>query len=71
MSDIIKGMIVQLKSGGPRMSVAEVEDFGPTGPKEGARCIWFDAKNIKCEEVFDVAILQEWKEKVMPTIKLG
>lgn len=29
------GMVVQLKSGGPKMTIAEVN------PKFGARCIWF------------------------------
>jgi uncharacterized protein YodC (DUF2158 family) len=61
MSEIAKGMIVQLISGGPRMSVTSVGDYSRmgTGPAEGAKCTWFDAKNIKCEDVFDVAVLKE------------
>lgn len=61
MAEITKGMVVELISGGPKMSVSAMGDYSTfgTGPKDGAKCVWFDAKNIRCEEVFDVAILKE------------
>lgn len=62
MSAITKGMVVQLVSGGPQMSVADTADYSEmgTGPKDGAKCVWFDVKNIRCEAVFDTAILKEF-----------
>jgi uncharacterized protein YodC (DUF2158 family) len=60
MAGIARGMVVQLISGGPQMSVVDVTDHSPIGPKEGARCIWFDDKKKQCEEIFDVAILKEY-----------
>lgn len=62
MSSFTKGMVVQLVSGGPKMSVADVGDYGPLNSSDGVKCVWFDAKNIKCEEVFDAAILKEFVE---------
>jgi uncharacterized protein YodC (DUF2158 family) len=60
MSAITKGMVVELISGGPKMSVAHLSDYSEFGGvKDGALCVWFDAKNSKCEQVFDVAVLKE------------
>ncbi|MBW1250703.1 YodC family protein [Pseudomonas tolaasii] len=59
MSDIVKGAVVQLKSGGPKMTVSEIDDFSGGfgfGPKNGARCIWFEG-NKPQEQVFDVEVL--------------
>jgi uncharacterized protein YodC (DUF2158 family) len=53
-------MVVQLISGGPQMSVVDVDDYGPQGPKEGAKCVWFDDKKKQCEQVFDVVVLKEY-----------
>jgi hypothetical protein len=42
-------------------------DLGDYGIiKEGAKCVWFDDKKIKQEEVFDVAVLKEWKTPALP-----
>jgi uncharacterized protein YodC (DUF2158 family) len=63
MATITEGMIVELISGGPKMSVGKVSDYSTgmmPGPKEGALCVWFDSKQNKCEEVFDTAILKEY-----------
>ncbi|MDC8759042.1 DUF2158 domain-containing protein [Janthinobacterium fluminis] len=64
MSSFTKGMVVQLVSGGQKMSVADVGDYSPAS-SDGVKCVWFDAKNIKCEEIFDAAILKEF---VAPSI---
>ena len=58
MADFGKGDTVRLKSGGPLMTVAEVGDFGPTGPSDGVKCVWFDGKRRE-EDVFDSAILKK------------
>lgn len=59
MSEIVKGAVVQLKSGGPKMTVENVGNYAGewgTGPENGAHCIWFDKSEPK-EKVFDVAVL--------------
>lgn len=69
MSAISKGMVVQLISGGPKMSVVNVGSYASHGgPEQGASCVWFDSKNEKCEDVFDVAILKQF---VPATIRMG
>ena len=73
MASITKGMVVQLISGGPRMSVSDTGDYSGMGlgPKEGASCVWFDAKQNRCEKVFDVAILKECAEGAVVSINLS
>ncbi|WP_046382696.1 DUF2158 domain-containing protein [Pseudomonas veronii] len=59
MSDITKGQVVQLKSGGPKMTVTEVGNYAGEygmGPENGAKCVWFE-KNKPEEKVFDVEVL--------------
>ncbi|MGP9825103.1 YodC family protein [Ectopseudomonas khazarica] len=57
MSEIQKGDVVQLKSGGPRMTVQDIGDYGFSGgPNDGALCVWFE-KNKAEEKVFDLAVL--------------
>lgn len=46
------GDVVQLKSGGPLMTVHNIGDYSPMGPNPGLLCIWFD-NNKKVEDVFD------------------
>ena len=60
MSDITKGDVVQLKSGGPAMTVESVGNYSGmgTGPENGAKCVWFD-KDKPSSKVFDVAILEK------------
>lgn len=57
MADFKKGDTVRLKSGGPLMTVADVGDFGPLGPVDGVKCVWFDGKRRE-EDVFDSAVLE-------------
>ncbi len=58
MSEIVKGKIVQLISGGPDMAVVDVSDYNHSGKNDSAKCQWFDAKNTRCEELFDIAVLK-------------
>jgi uncharacterized protein YodC (DUF2158 family) len=52
-----KGDVVILKSGGPKMSVVDIGDYGPMGPEDGVKCVWFD-KTKKFEDVFDAVTLR-------------
>ena len=47
MSDFKKGDIVLLKSGGPKMTIREIEDDGEI------LCVWFDEKNILQSNTFE------------------
>lgn len=64
MANLAKGMVVQLVSGGPKMSVSDIGDYSGMGmgPSNGIKCVWFDAKSNRCEEVFDAAVLKEFVE---------
>jgi uncharacterized protein YodC (DUF2158 family) len=57
MSEFKKGDVVELKSGGPKMTIGAVGNFSPDGPIHGAVCVWFEGKN-KHEEVFDIDALR-------------
>ncbi|NHZ98058.1 DUF2158 domain-containing protein [Massilia sp. CCM 8734] len=61
MSDIAKGKVVQLISGGPQMSVVDVSDYNGSGKDDTEKCVWFDAKSVRCEDVFDVAVLKVYE----------
>lgn len=62
MAELSKGMVVQLASGGPKMTIMDLGDYSPMDAKDGAKCVWFDDKKVKQQEVFDVAVLKEFKE---------
>lgn len=62
MSEIKKGDVVQLKSGGPKMTVERLEDCNRAmipGPKDGVFCLYFNDKQEVIQKVFDVAVLKE------------
>lgn len=46
------GDVVQLKSGGPRMTILWIDDNG------NATCSWFDKSGKALEQVFPLASLQ-------------
>lgn len=52
MSDFKIGDVVQLKSGGPTMTVQHVGDYSPRGPNPGLSCVWFEGKKNH-HEIFD------------------
>lgn len=60
MSQLQKGDVVRLKSGGERMTVEDLGNYSSlgVGPKEGAKCVWFDGKKV-LREVFDIAVLEK------------
>ena len=58
MSDLKIGDVVQLKSGGPVMTIAEIRDYSSS--RDGALCEWFDDKEKK-NAVFALITLQKHK----------
>ncbi|RKJ98878.1 DUF2158 domain-containing protein [Alicycliphilus denitrificans] len=45
MSSFQPGDVVQLKSGGPEMTIADIGDYsGYDSGEQSANCIWFDNK---------------------------
>lgn len=58
MAEFQKGDVVELKSGGPKMTIQDLGDYGPMGPGDGALCVWFEKSELK-ESVFDVAMLKK------------
>lgn len=58
MASFNKGDTVQLKSGGPVMTVEDVGEYTMSaGISDGVKCVWFDGKK-RVSEVFDVATLR-------------
>jgi uncharacterized protein YodC (DUF2158 family) len=52
------GDVVQLKSGGPQMTVKYVEDPSPAG-STAVHCVWFDGTKL-CSEMFHPATLKSF-----------
>lgn len=59
MAEFKKGDVVQLRSGGPRMTVVDLGDYSSSGlgPADGVKCQWFEKTKIH-EQVFDAAALK-------------
>lgn len=56
-----KGDVVQLRSGGPLMTVHNIGEYPMAGVNMGALCIWFDgAKRV--EAVFELESLERYRE---------
>jgi len=59
MADIKIGDVVILKSGGPAMTVQNIGDYSPMGPKPGLSCVWFDGLK-KIEDVFHINTVEHY-----------
>lgn len=57
MSEIKKGDVVVLKSGGPKMTVSELGSWDMKGIEEGAKCSWFEG-STRHQDIFDIAELK-------------
>jgi len=53
-----KGDVVKLKSGGPEMTVNDVNEFMKHPGRQMALCQWFDSKDKINTEFFDPAQLE-------------
>jgi len=51
------GDIVQLKSGGPKMTIEVIDNFGDDHDK--ALCAWFDEKSKREDHIFELTSLQK------------
>lgn len=62
------GDIVELKSGGPRMTIEEIDSWGPIAftlgeempnyEKDEAKCVWFEG-NKKFDSIFKLKALNK------------
>jgi uncharacterized protein YodC (DUF2158 family) len=55
--DLKIGDVVQLKSGGPLMTIEDIGKYNYSD-KDKAKCIWFDGKK-RYEDVFDFETLEK------------
>ena len=64
------GDVVRLKSGGPKMTIANISEPrpGPIPPAKWVRCIWFEGSNI-FEYSFDSSGLEKVAGKAGPAKK--
>ena len=62
MEELQIGDVVQLKSGGPIMTISNIGDYSHSGgPAKGAYCEWFDG-NINKKALFDLRALVKYQE---------
>lgn len=59
-SDFKIGDVVQLKSGGPLMTIQAIGDYTMSGFNPGVLCVWFDS-NKKVEDVFHPNALERYE----------
>ncbi len=60
MAGFSKGDVVQLKSGGPAMTVEDMGDYSEMGlgPKDGVKCVWFSGSQRQ-HHIFDAATIDK------------
>ena len=51
------GDVVQLKSGGPKMTIDTIARFGGVKTTEQARCVWFDGAK-RTLAVFELSVIE-------------
>jgi len=64
MTEFQIGDVVNLKSGGPSMTISNIGNYSggfSMGPENGALCIWFE-KEKKLESVFDIRVLMKYED---------
>ncbi|CAG8863138.1 hypothetical protein PS627_00074 [Pseudomonas fluorescens] len=61
MSSFNVGDVVVMRSGGPKMTVADVGDYSGSGlgPQNGVKCQWFEKTKMH-EQVFDAGVLKPY-----------
>jgi uncharacterized protein YodC (DUF2158 family) len=58
MAELKEGDVVQLKSGGPKMTVAKIGVFGLGSTAERADCVWFEGTK-KLDSLFELSSLEK------------
>jgi uncharacterized protein YodC (DUF2158 family) len=56
MEEFKEGDTVQLKSGGPQMTIEGIGKYGAGATRDNAKCVWFEGKNVK-NAVFELHML--------------
>jgi uncharacterized protein YodC (DUF2158 family) len=51
------GDVVQLKSGGPDMTIEDIDKYGPGTTTDSAKCVWFEGMKRK-DGLFELATLR-------------
>lgn len=51
------GDVVQLKSGGPDMTIEDIGKYGPGATTDRAKCVWFEGMKRK-DDLFELATLR-------------
>lgn len=53
------GIVVVMRSGGPKMTVTDIGDYSGSGlgPEDGVKCQWFEKTKL-FEKVFDAVALK-------------
>ena len=57
MAELKQGDVVQLKSGGPRMTIKGIGKYGLASQTNRALCEWFDGKK-RTEDTFELFVLE-------------
>lgn len=52
------GDVVELKSGGPQMTIENIGKYGMAATHDQAKCVWFDGKK-RVSELFELASLKK------------
>jgi uncharacterized protein YodC (DUF2158 family) len=52
------GDVVQLKSGGPSMTIKGIDQYGMSSTHDQAKCVWFEGKK-QMEGLFDLLTLRK------------
>jgi uncharacterized protein YodC (DUF2158 family) len=58
MVEFKEGDVVQLKSGGPKMTIKDIGDYSMGTGILSAKCVWFDGKK-QCTSVFPLHTLEK------------
>ncbi|WP_455806683.1 YodC family protein [Pseudomonas fluorescens] len=70
MSEFKKGDVVQLKSDGQKMTVADTGDYSGSiaGYEDGVKCAWFVGTKLH-EKVFDAIMLKKFVSTPMGVVR--
>jgi len=55
-NDLKVGDVVQLKSGGPKMTIEGIGKYGMGATRDRAKCLWFDGAK-RFEDLFELTTL--------------
>lgn len=58
MADLKVGDVVRLKSGGPKMTIDQIDVFMSGSKRQQARCVWFDGAK-QTTHVFELEVLEK------------